>query len=251
MDPDRSDLDPYRQLVIDLGARSAIDIGCGTGTFALVLAATGMTVIGVDPARASLDVAKSKPGSERVTWIHGDATSLQHHTTLGAECDMAVMTANVAQVFLTDEEFGATLRAIAGVIRPGGHLVFEVRDPARRAWEHWHGRTNTQPTSNEGAVTSRTVVTGVRDQLVSFRQSYRFTDGTEVHSDSTLRFRERSEIDALLRAAGFDVVDVRDAPDRPGLEWVFVAQRAHTSSAEAGDGSLSQGAPIVSNRAAT
>ena len=53
-----------------------MDAGCGTGTFALLLAGRGLDVIGVDPARASLDVARAKPEAERVSWIRGDATSL-------------------------------------------------------------------------------------------------------------------------------------------------------------------------------
>jgi uncharacterized protein (DUF302 family) len=52
-----------------------------------------------------------------------------------------------------------------------------------------------------------------------------FRDGTRVVATSTLRFRDRVEVEADLRSAGFDVVDVRDAPDRPGRELVFVAQR--------------------------
>ena len=47
------------------------------------------------------------------------------------------MTANVAQVFLTDDDWQATLRGARQALRPGGHLVFETRDPARRAWERW------------------------------------------------------------------------------------------------------------------
>ncbi|WP_273651852.1 hypothetical protein [Cellulomonas fimi] len=44
-------------------------------------------------------------------------------------------------------------------------------------------------------------------------------------SDSTLRFREQDEVVRSLAAAGFTVTEVRDAPDRPGREWVFVARR--------------------------
>ena len=40
------------------------------------------------------------------------------------------MTANVAQVFLTDVEWAATLDGIRRALRPRGTLVFETRDPA-------------------------------------------------------------------------------------------------------------------------
>jgi 2-polyprenyl-3-methyl-5-hydroxy-6-metoxy-1,4-benzoquinol methylase len=41
LDPDRSDLDGYLELAVRLGARSVLDIGCGTGTFACLLARRG------------------------------------------------------------------------------------------------------------------------------------------------------------------------------------------------------------------
>jgi hypothetical protein len=44
-------------------------------------------------------------------------------------------------------------------------------------------------------------------------------------TSSTLRFRSLDEIDASLAACGFVVVDVRDAPDRPGKEHVVLAER--------------------------
>lgn len=76
LDPDRSDLDAYLELAAELGARSVLDIGCGTGTFACLLAARGVDVTGLDPAGASLDVARAKPGADRVRWLHGDVASL-------------------------------------------------------------------------------------------------------------------------------------------------------------------------------
>ncbi len=44
-------------------------------------------------------------------------------------------------------------------------------------------------------------------------------------SESTLRFRSRSEIAETLSQAQLTVESVRDAPDRPGLEFVFIAHR--------------------------
>jgi hypothetical protein len=51
------------------------------------------------------------------------------------------------------------------------------------------------------------------------------SDGAVLTSDSTLRFREREEVEATLVGNGFSVEDVRDAPDRPGREFVFYARR--------------------------
>jgi SAM-dependent methyltransferase len=56
--PDRSDLDPYFSKLAELGPSSVVDLDCGTGTFACRVAAGGRTVVGVDPAAASIEVAR-------------------------------------------------------------------------------------------------------------------------------------------------------------------------------------------------
>jgi SAM-dependent methyltransferase len=223
LDPDRADLLAYLGMAGEFCARSVLDIGCGTGTLSCVLATLGLEVTGLDPAAASLDIARAKPGGDRVRWVHGDVTALPL-----LQVDLAVMTGNVAQVFLGDEEWRTVLGAVYGALRPGGRLVFETRDPARRAWEEWD-RAHTSgehDVPGVGTVTDWLEVTQVRGDLVTFRWTVRFAaDGTELTSDSTLRFRSREETGDSLRAAGFDVDEVRGAPDRPGREFVFVARR--------------------------
>jgi len=125
LDPDRSDLDAYVAMIDEFGVRSVLDLGCGTGVFALQLAERGVEVVGVDPSGASLDVARAKPAAERVKWIHGDATAIPAEVSV----DAVTMTANVAQVFLTDSDWLATLVAVRAALRPGGRLIFETRDP--------------------------------------------------------------------------------------------------------------------------
>ncbi len=62
--------------------------------------------------------------------------------------------------------------------------------------------------------------------LVTFRWTYRFAaDGQVLTSDSTLRFRERDEVEREVDGHGFVVEAVRDAPDRPGREFVLLARR--------------------------
>ncbi|MFD0058935.1 class I SAM-dependent methyltransferase [Streptomyces sp. NPDC127168] len=223
LDTDRGDLDAYLRMAGEFGARRVLDIGCGTGVFALLLADRGIEVVGVDPAASSLDVARGRPGAARVRWIEGDAASLPPLRT-----DLATMTANVAQAITGPRAWQGTLRGAYEALRPGGHLVFETRDPARRAWEEWD-REHTHRVvqiPGAGAVESWCDLLDVRGPLVTFRWTYVFAaDGEVLTSDSTLRFRDRAEVEADLTGRGFEVREVRDAPDRPGRELVFVARR--------------------------
>ncbi|MFC9482520.1 class I SAM-dependent methyltransferase [Streptomyces griseus] len=223
LDPDRGDLDPYVRIAEEFGARRVLDIGCGTGVFALLLADRGFQVVGVDPARASVDVARAKPGGDRVRWISGDASALPP-----LRVDLVTMTANVAQEITGPRDWRATLRGAYEALRPGGHLVLETRNPARRAWEEWNRERSHRVTeiAGLGPVESWVEVTEVAGPLVSFRWTYVFAaDGRVLTSDSTLRFRERQEAEADLTAQGFVVREVRDAPDRPGREFVLIARR--------------------------
>lgn len=223
LDPDRIDLVMYAAIAAEFGARSVLDIGCGTGIFACLLAGRGADVVGVDPAEASLEVARAKPGAERVRWLRCDAAGLPP-----LQVDLATMTANVAQVFLTDAEWDAALRGTHAALSPGGRLVFETRDPAAQAWREWTraGSLSRADVRGVGAVQSWAEVTDICGDLVSFRSIFVFeADGATLTSESTLRFRRRDEVADSLRVAGFVVDDVRDAPDRPGRELVFVARR--------------------------
>jgi ubiquinone/menaquinone biosynthesis C-methylase UbiE len=222
VDGDRDDLQAYLRIIDELGAHTVLDIGCGTGCLAMLLVETGRTVTGVDPAAASLEVAKSKDTDGQVTWLHGDATTLPD-----LSADVAVMTGNAAQVLLTDEDWTNTLTGIHAALRPGGHFVFETRRPERKAWEDWA----TDPDHaivdlpGIGVVELNMDVTDVSLPYVSFRYTYRFeSDGEVIVSDSTLRFRDQDEIEESLSAAGYRVQDVREAPDRPGREFVFIAK---------------------------
>ncbi len=223
LDPDRSDLEVYVDIAQEFGAHRVLDVGCGTGTFSLLLADRGLEVIGVDPAAGSLDVAQAKPGAERVRWIHGDATSLPP-----IQVDLATMTGNVAQAIVDELDWATTLSSVYAALRPGGRLVFETRDPAHCAWQEWNRSASYRATDipGVGQVESWVELTDMSGPLVSFRGTWVFaSDGCVLTSDSTLRFRERDEVEATLVAHGYAVDEVRDAPDRPGREFVFFARR--------------------------
>ncbi|MFV0309702.1 MAG: class I SAM-dependent methyltransferase [Desertimonas sp.] len=234
LDPDRGDLDHYVAIIEELGARRVLDVGCGTGSLASLLSARGLDVTGVDPAAASLAIARTKPGADAVRWVDGDAPALAR-TRPGLGADLAVMTGNVAQVFVDDETWDETLRAVHVLVRPRGHLVFETRIPQRRAWLAWNGPGADAVVEGVGWVSDRYEVETVEELagggvLVTFNSPTTFHDlGVVIDSRSTLRFRTHDELLDGLAEAGFDHVDTRDAPDRPGCEWVVIARRRPTA----------------------
>lgn len=222
-DGPRDDLPSYVRIADKLGARSVLDAGCGTGSLAILLAGTGRAVIGADPAAASLAVARSKDACNAVTWVNAGAAGIPP-----ADADLALMTGNVAQVFLSGEDWARALQSIGAALRPGGHLVFETRRPERRAWQDW--AADTGPVIRDipgfGLVERRSEVTAVNLPFVSFRDTFTFrADGAVIASHSTLRFRCREKLESSLGAQGYEVLEVREAPDRPGREFVFITQR--------------------------
>ncbi len=121
LDLDRSDLDAYLAMADEFAARDVLDVGCGTGTFACLLAERGINVVGLDPAAASLEVARRKPGADRVRWVLGDWRALPP-----LQVDMVTMTGNVAQIFLDETEWLGVLEAARAALRADGRLIFET-----------------------------------------------------------------------------------------------------------------------------
>lgn len=221
----RADLGACAELAEEVRARSVVDVGCGTGVLALQLAERGLEVVGVDPARGSLELARRKPGAQRVRWVHGDASVLDaQHPPIRA--DLVTMTGNVALAITDPDRWAGTLSTVRRRLAPGGVLAMETRDPAARARERWT-RAATEVTldvEGVGGLTTWVEVTSADGPLVALTTTSVFAaDGAVLTSGSVLRFRGREEVTADLARCGLAVQEVRQAPDRPGLEMVFLA----------------------------
>jgi len=198
------DDDYFLAVATEFGPARVLDLGCGTGRLALAMAAAGHSVTGVDPATASIEAARRKPGAERVTWIIGTSADLD------GSFDVAVLTSHVAQFLITDEEWERTFADVQRALVPGGRLAFDTRDPLDRTWERWNPvdsrRAVTMPDGT--TVEMWTEVTGVHDGLVDSMIRYRFPDADELVSTATLRFRSEAEVWGSLQALGFTVETV-------------------------------------------
>lgn len=210
------------------------DLGCGTGRFTLALADAGHAVTGIDPAVASLERARGRPGAERVTWIVGTASALPATDTF----DVVVLTSHVAQFLVGDDEWADALGRVRRALVPGGRLAFESRDPLDRRWERWNpvGSRRRVGLADGTAVDIETEVTDLGGDpdapTVALVHRYAFADGARAESRSSLRFRTESELRATLVAAGLTVDQVfggwRREPvgESPDGELIVVARRS-------------------------
>ncbi|MGC5020245.1 class I SAM-dependent methyltransferase [Micromonospora sp. DT47] len=195
------DDDYFVSVVGETLAARVLDLGCGTGRLALGLAAAGHTVTGVDPARASLEAARAKPGADRISWLEGSVEVLP-----AGAYDVAVMTSHVAQFLVDDEQWHRALTALRRALVDGGRLVFDSRDPADRRWERWNRVDSRRRLVLSGGrqVEVWTETTDVHDGVVRFTRQYRFPD-VELLGDVVLRFRTERELRGSLDGAGFRV----------------------------------------------
>ncbi|MDB5044061.1 MAG: Methyltransferase [Deinococcus sp.] len=180
-----------------------LDLGCGTGQITLALAEAGHSVTGIDPAAASLTLARAKPGAEQVVWIEGTSVAAPANAF-----DLALMTNHVAQ-FITDD--GAWLEVLADIHRalaPGGRLGFDSRDAVAREWEKWtrFGTYQQRPLPDGRELETWTEMGEASGELVTFVHHYVFSGTEEVLlSRSTLCFRSEETLRASLKTVGFEI----------------------------------------------
>jgi SAM-dependent methyltransferase len=108
---------------------SILDLGCGTGTHALLLAERGYAVTGVDRSAAMLGLAREKMkrgvagrGLATPEFIEGDIRTLR----LGRTFDAVLMLFAVLGYQTGDADVAAAMRTVASHLRPGGVFICDV-----------------------------------------------------------------------------------------------------------------------------
>ena len=205
--------DFYLRVAQECGARSVLEVGCGTGLLSRLFLEQGYDFTGLDPSGRMLDIARPRPGAARARWIHGDVGTLD---VTGV--DLVFMAGHVAQFFVSDDAWRAALHVLHGALRPGGLLAFESRNPGAREWETWEAADRQVAVdATIGTVQRWTEVLDVRGDVVAGRLHYRFDDGVELVADGELRFRSVEELRGTLDDAGFVVTEAYGDWDRRPL----------------------------------
>ncbi len=120
---------PAARAVVDHAAprsgERAVDVGCGTGNGALLLAERGAQVIGVDPAERLLEIARAEARARGldVAFVTGAAGALP---CPDQAADLVISVFGV--IFAPDAT--AAVRELARVLAPGGRIVISAWIPA-------------------------------------------------------------------------------------------------------------------------
>ncbi len=178
----------------------ALDLACGTGDLAALLAARGARVAGLDLTREMIDLARQRATARPVGWMVGDMMQLPCLTA-----SVEVVTAGYGLRNMPALE--PALDEIARVLKPGGRfLALDFDRPA---------------------------VAALRRAYLAYLWGVGSAVGWALHGDadtyryipaSLQRYPGARTVADLLRARGFARVDV--IPQLGGLMAIHVATRA-------------------------
>ena len=109
--------------------RTAVDLACGTGSVALLLARDGLDVVGVDLSEEMLTVANQKAQEQELSplFICQPLQALR----LSKGVDLAVCALDSLDYILDPEDCRRAIERVYKVLNPGGIFIFDVNTPEK------------------------------------------------------------------------------------------------------------------------
>ena len=193
-------------------AQTVLELGCGTGTHALLLAQQGYSLHGVDLSEEMLEVACQRKSSlpydlaKQVTFSVGNARDFK----LDSQFDVVLSLFHVVSYQASNVELQEMFDNVARHLKPGGIFIFD----------YWYGPAvlSERPAVRIKRIESDDIhVTRLAEpqidvqagcvdvnyqMMVRDKLSLNVSELTETHR---MRYLFLTEIDLLARAAGFTV----------------------------------------------
>ena len=112
-----------------LRPRTAVDLACGTGSVAILLAKEGIRVTGVDMSEEMLTVAweKAQTLENPPVFVH----QLLQDLALPRGVDLAVCALDSLDYILDPEDCQQAIRRVYRALNPGGIFIFDVNTPEK------------------------------------------------------------------------------------------------------------------------
>jgi len=124
-------LDQYLEGVFPQRGERAVDLGCGTGRHAALLAPRFRQVLGVDVSEPMLELARARRGLPNVTYEHRDLREVRPASD--GRFDLVMSAYALHHV----DDLDQTLRDVRELVAPGGRVVLIDNVAARPAVPRW------------------------------------------------------------------------------------------------------------------
>jgi SAM-dependent methyltransferase len=173
------------------------DVACGEGRHAVILAARGFQMLGVDQNADFLAKARAAtPAAAQAEYVVGDMRQ-----AIGGPYDL-VLSLFHSFGFFGDAENARMLRAWGDRLTPGGFLVLDVWNRDRILRQYTPERT--WQATHDLRVTEKSAFDPLTGRL-SIHYIYAYEEGRQFTYDASFRLYTVQEIRALLAATGVEV----------------------------------------------
>ncbi|WP_129633502.1 class I SAM-dependent methyltransferase [Candidatus Oscillochloris fontis] len=190
-----------------------LDLACGTGGAALILAQAGAQVVGLDRSAAMLRIARARARDLglAVRWVHADmrrmlARSAVRQLLHPASFDLVTCLYDSLNYLTGPADLGLVCASVANLLRPGGQFVFDLNTEYEFA--SWDDTDQVVYDSSDMLVYNRLNYNArtrlAKGQIVWFvREVDRWWRGEEVHTE---RAWCDAEVQAAVEAAGMQIL---------------------------------------------
>lgn len=187
-----------------------LDLACGTGSMAFLMAQKGYDIIGVDASVDMLSEAhcKMQESGGSLLFINQDMLKLDLYGTV----DAAYSTCDSLNYLLTEEDFKKALNNVAMFLNPvGGVFIFDLKTDKKYrklGSKTYYDRANTKPSDDIFYIWKNRYDpnTGINEYKVRFfcggKRSF-----TEIHRQRGWRYEE---VVSLVKKAGLRVLSAED-----------------------------------------
>jgi SAM-dependent methyltransferase len=208
-----------------------LDLGCGTGSHAQLLAEKNYIVCGVDASEKMISIAKEIPSRKNLVFNQGDIRSLN----LGNKYDIVISLFHVISYQTTNEDLFNTLNSVHDHLKEGGIFMFDcwygpavMMDPPtvriKRFEDDKHdviriAEPTMHPNNNTVDVNYRVIIRNKRDGVME-----------TINEKHVIRYLFIPEIKILLKQANLTLLHCEEwmTQKKPGFNtWnvIFICKK--------------------------